>query len=271
MKPIVVLLLALAPSLFAQTNGDPLLSRIGKRFTCALVYSHYASGRPRLVVAGVDTGDFDDRGELVLVRLPDSCRGRGVVVHRIATDAGIVELWFVHLIDRRDVVAALHVKHFNSGMTFRVRGTKLIEIADEMVYRASVIDFDEDGIPEFVSTWRYCAFPPPGRCSMGDQDVSIYRWNGRRYGRDDKEYAVAVRSGDKEPVEFPTPAIADGGKKTYVVHTYRNRRTRVFIDGKPVRPNRPFTLESGCHEIRASVPGGLVGYAFVEERGRLLR
>jgi hypothetical protein len=158
-----------------------------------------------------------------------------------------------------------------SGMTFRIRGTKLIKIADEMVQQDNVIDFDEDGIAEFVSSSRYCAFPPVRRCSMGDTDVSLNRWNGRRYVADKKDYAVAVRSDQKEPFEFPTPAIEDGGPKTYVVHTYRNRRMKVFIDGSRVRPNHPFVLESGCHKIRVSVAAGPFGYVFVEERGRLPR
>jgi hypothetical protein len=200
MRRIVMVVLAFASSLLAQTDQDPvLLARLGNRFRCALVYSHYASGRPKLVIAGVDgplfNPDSDEpnakRGELALIRLPDSRRGHGVVVDRIITDDGIVELWFVHLIDRRDVVASLHVTHLNSGMTFRIRGTKLIEISDEMVDQGNVVDFDEDGVPEFVSTGRYCAFPPLGRCSMGDTDVSLHRWNGTRYVPDEQVYAVA--------------------------------------------------------------------------------
>jgi hypothetical protein len=274
MRRIVMVVLAFASSLLAQTDQDPvLLARLGNRFRCALVYSHYASGRPKLVIAGVDRDPFNEetdepnarRGELALIRLPDSRRGHGVVVDRIITDDGIVELWFVHLIDRRDVVASLHVKHFNSGMTFRIRGTKLIEISDEMVDQGNVVDFDEDGVPEFVSTGRYCAFPPLGRCSMGDTDVSLHRWNGTRYVADEQVYAVAVRSADK-PTEFPTPAIQNGGPKTYVLHTYINRRMKVSIDGRRVRRSHPFLLESGCHEIRISVPAGPMGYAFVEER-----
>ena len=60
----LALLLLIAFSLHAQTERDPLLSRIGTRYACALVYSHYPTGRPRLVVAGVDPGSFEDRGEI---------------------------------------------------------------------------------------------------------------------------------------------------------------------------------------------------------------
>jgi hypothetical protein len=60
--------------------------------------------------------------------------------------------------------------------------------------------------------------------------------------------------------------MQNGGPKTYVLHTYINRRMKVSIDGRRVRRSHPFLLESGCHEIRISVPAGPMGYAFVEER-----
>lgn len=203
------------------------------------------------------------KGRAGLIRLPDSQRGRGIVVDRLITDAGVMELSFVRLIDRRDIVADLHIVHPPNGITVRIRKMKLIEIADAMAFQKNVVDLDGDGIPEFFSLWR-----SGSQCTPADPGVALFRWSGRRYVDDRRDYAVMTTSGQTEPVEFPTPLVADGATKTYLLHIYRNRRMKVFIDDKLVAGNRPFRLDEGCHTIRVSAPSGPVGYVFVEERGR---
>ena len=254
----LALLLLIVFSLHAQTERDALFSRIGTRYACALVYSHYPTGRPRLVVAGVDPGSFEDRGEIALIRLPDSRRGRGVVLDRLRTEAGVMEISFVRLIDARDVAAELRFKRFG-GITVRVCGEKLIEIAPAVARYDRVIDFDGDGIPELLD------FHNSGHRCNGDVGVSLLRWNGERYENDGKNYAAMSDSRD-DPLAFPTPVMEDGAPKVYFVHVYGSKRTKVLIDDRLVVPDARFELENGCHTLRVSAPAGQIGYAFVEER-----
>jgi hypothetical protein len=82
---------------------ETLMNRIrplaGKHLACAAVYGFYGSGRPRLIVAGIDKGNFSDAGELLLVRLPDAASGRGVVLDRMMLEGGAMELSFIRLLD----------------------------------------------------------------------------------------------------------------------------------------------------------------------------
>jgi hypothetical protein len=254
----LALLLLIASSLQAQTEPDPLLSRIGTRYSCALVYSQYTSGRPRLVVAGVDPGEFGDRGEIVLIRLPDSRRGRGVVLDRLETEAGVMEMSFVRLIDDREVAAGLRFER-GGGITIRVCGQNLFEIAPTAARSDHVIDFDGDNIPEILE------FYSSGHRCNGDLGVSLLRWNGEQYESDGKNYAAMLDSRNV-PLEFPTPAMMDDAPKMYFVHIYGSKRTKVTIDDKVIVPGARFELEEGCHTLRVSAPAGQVGYAFVEER-----
>jgi hypothetical protein len=108
-----IFLFLFAIPLVAQ--DEALMNRVrplaGEHLACAAVFSSYGSGRPRLVVAGIDQGHFGDDGELLLVRFPDAARGRGVVLDRMTLDAGVMELSFVRLLDPKDIAVGLHRKH----------------------------------------------------------------------------------------------------------------------------------------------------------------
>ncbi len=268
MKGLVFLLLFAFPTL---AQDDALLQRVrpiaGKFASCAAVYSRYASGRPRLVVAGTDLGHFDTAGELLLIRLPDAKGGRGKVVDRLETEAGVMELAFVHLVDPKDIAATLHIVHPPQGITVHVAGQQLIQIVDSLPDQ--VVDLDGDGIPEIIT-----GFPGgEGRCGARGNPI-VLGWNGKAYDDEDKRYAAiaAAKAGQPaESAEFEAPVLGDGKPHQYVVHVYRGRGVKeahVRVDDEAVTPEMPFELESDCHTWTFELSGvaGAGGWALIEER-----
>lgn len=266
-------LLLVAFPLIAQ--DETLMNRIrplaGRHLACAAVYSSYESGRPRLVVAGIDKGNFSDEGELFLVCLPDAASGRGVVLDRMSLDAGAMELSFIRLIDPKDIAVELHLKHPPSGVTVRVIEGKLDQIADALAMPQSVVDLDGDGIPEIIAGFEGGA----GECGIRGRP-RILRWNGSEYANDGKRYAAMIEARVGEPVEelgFDARSITHDAAppRPYVLRLFPQPgvdRVEVTVDDEPVAAGERVLLESDCHTMSARVSGrnAAVAFAFLEEQ-----
>src|SRR6266571_2403825 len=94
------------------------------------VYSRYRDGRPNLVVVGRYVG-FNE-GEVLLIRLPDRDGGKGKVTDRYDPEAGVLEVAFLPLVDRKDVVLKVAENHGPGGRVLRVLGDELEEISDDL-------------------------------------------------------------------------------------------------------------------------------------------
>lgn len=266
------LFLAALP-LFAQ--DETLMNRIrplaGKHLACAAVYSSYKSGRPRLVVAGIDKGNFSDAGELLLIRLPDAASGRGVVLDRMSLEAGAMELSFIRLVDPKDIAVELHLKHPPSGITVRVIDGKLDQIAAALAMPQNVADLDGDGIPEIIIGFEQGA----GECGVRGSPL-ILRWNGSEYANDGKRYAAMIEARAGEPVEeleFDARSITHEAAppRPYVLRVFPQpgvKRVEVTVDDEPVAAGERVLLESDCHTMSARASGrkGAVFFAFLEEQ-----
>ncbi|HXH94469.1 MAG TPA: hypothetical protein VNN25_23025 [Thermoanaerobaculia bacterium] len=267
-------LLLVAFPLIAQ--DVTLMNRIrplaGKDLACAAVYSSYKSGRPRLVVAGIDEGNFGDNGELLLIRLPDAASGRGVVLDRMRLEAGAMELSFIPLVDPKDIAVQLHLKHPPSGVTVRVVEGKLEQIADALAMPQNVADLDGDGIPEIITGFVGGA----GECGMRGSP-HILRWNGNEYADDGKRYAAMIEARVGAPVEeleFDARSItgdAAAPPRPYVLRLFPQRgvtRVDVTVDDEPVAAGERVLLESDCHTMTAKPSGrhGAAVFAFLEEQ-----
>ena len=266
-------LLLLAFPLIAQ--DVTLMNRIrplaGKDLACAAVYSSYKSGRPRLVVAGIDNGNFSDDGELLLVRLPDAARGRGVVLDRMRLEAGAIELSFIRLVDPKDIAVQLHLKHPPSGVTVRVVEGKLEQIADALAMPQNVADLDGDGVPEIITGFVGGA----GECGMRGSP-HILRWNGNEYADDGKRYAAMIEARVGAPVEeleFDARSITHdaAAPRPYVLRLFPQRgvhRVEVTVDDERVAAGERVLLESDCHTMTAKPSGrnGAAVFAFLEEQ-----
>jgi hypothetical protein len=252
-------MIAILAFLFAQSH-EALLARLrpiaGRDLSCAAVYSKYASGRPKLVLAGLDEERSDKPGALLLVRFPDAKKGKGVIVDRMKLEVGVLELSFVRLLDARDVAVSMHYPHIPNGITVRVRGEKLQQIADSIANDFNVIDLDRDGVPEMIVGYQSGA----GECGPRGNPI-ILRWDGESYESDEKSYVAANFRANE--VEFGTPRLyGDATPHHYVVHVYRVRNAVVKIDDEVIAPEKPFTLEDDCHTIAVATKGAWV---FVEE------
>jgi hypothetical protein len=268
MKRLVFLLL-LATPLMAQ--DDALLERVrsivGQNTSCAVVYSKYPSGRPRLVVAGTDTGHFETPGELLLIRFPDAREGRGKVIDRFACNAGVVELSFVHLVDPKDIAVELHLIRPPQGITIRIVREKLVQIMGRLP--GQLADLDGDGIPEIITGIEGRS----GSCGWRGHPV-LMRWRARDYEEDDRDYvgvATATVGAKAECSRFETPMIPEHGGQRYVAHFYRGRcasSPQILIDGVAVPIETPVVLKDGCHTLTLELTGavGAEGWAFIEER-----
>ncbi len=268
-----VLLFLVAIPLIAQ--DETLMNRIrplaGKYLACAAVYSSYKSGRPRLVVAGIDKGNLTYPGELLLVRLPDAASGRGVVLDRMSLEAGAMELSFIRLLDPKDIAVELRLKHPPSGVTVRVIEGKLDQIADALAMPQNVADLDGDGVPEIIIGFEQGA----GECGRRGR-LGILRWNGSEYAFDGKSYAAMIEARVGEPVEelgFDARSITHdpAPPQPSVLRLFSQAgvdRVEVTVDGEPVAAGERVLLESDCHTMsaRASGRSGAVVFAFLEEQ-----
>jgi hypothetical protein len=243
----------------------------GKHVACAAVYSSYDSGRPRLVVAGIDKGNFSDAGELLLVRLPDATSGRGVVLDRLILDAGAMELSFIPLLDPKDVAVELHLKHPPQGVTVRVVGSKLEQIADTLATPQNTVDLDRDGVPEIITGFESGA----GACGIRGSP-RILRWNGTEYAYDGKRYAAMIEARVGAPVaelgfDARSITINAAPPRPYVLRLFPQQgidRVRVMVDDELVTAGERVLLENDCHTITAQASGrnGAVVFVFLEEQ-----
>lgn len=255
-------------------QDEMLMNRIrplvGKHLACAAVYSSYQSGRPRLVVAGIDKGNFSDDGELLLVRLPDAATGGGVILDRMILDAGVMELSFIRLLDPKDIAVTLHRKHLPSGVTVRVLEGKLDQIADALAMPQNVVDLDGDGLREIITGFE----PGAGTCGIRGHP-RILRWNGSEYAYDGKSYAAMIEARAGAPVEeieFDARSStfdAAAPPRPYVLRLFKQPgvdRVEVTVDDEPVGAGARVLLENDCHTMtaRASGRSGAVAFVFLE-------
>jgi len=209
-----------------------------------IVYDRYRDGRPRRVVATVH-GE-DDVNVLLLVRLPDASGGKPVVLDRHDVDEIVTAPELVRVIDAKDVVVPFAEHHGIRQALYRVRGDRLVEIADAFSWAD---DLDGDGVPEIIAT----AFAGGNECGV-QLFIQIGHWNGHRFTWGDERYADIV---------FPGGAIEDelllSSAKRYIVRVYHG--AKATIDGDPVKPGEMLTLEDGCHTFAMSGRG----WAFLQE------
>ena len=211
-------------------------------------YDHYASGRPRRVVVAVNL-ERESAGELLLVRLPDDDDGRARLLDRQAIDDRPVAIRFEKLVDRKDVVVDLFVRHPPRAIVDRVVGDRLIRISDD--YTDDAADLDGDGIREIISSY----YIGPNHCGGGDMSPSILRWNGRRYQNDGRHYVAFA----DERREYENKLSAS---KHYVVHLYG--RGKALLDNEVMTPGKVFRTTEACHVL--AVKGAKGTWAFLEER-----
>jgi len=231
------------------------------------VYDRYPSRRSRLVIVATHTS-FSD-GEVLLVRLPDSNRGRGKIVDRQTPDSAPYEISFIRLIDPRDVVVECYSKHGGGGAVYRVRGERLEEIYDASAGPSNALDLDGDGIPEIISN-GYVGHSVCGVQLAG----AIARWNGTEYVSDGKHYAATTSAIVGQPsvtYEFHAPENSFGPLPShYLLHVYRGRgvsSVEVRVDDERVIPGR-LDLENDCHTLDVAVRGkaGAVAWVMIEEQ-----
>jgi hypothetical protein len=233
------------------------------------VYSRYRSGRPRLVV--VARYITFSEGEILLVRLPDSDRGKGKIVDRFDPENGAYAVSFVRLVDPRDVVVELAQKHSRGGVVFRVRGENLVEIADAFADASNTPDLDGDGVPEIV--WG--GYSGTTRCGV-QVAAGVLHWDGDWYGSDGRHYVAAQRAvvGDNvdHQYEFVIPDTPEQPpRRHFIVHVYPGRGAkgvRVLVDGESIKPGKVFELEEDCHTFEVNVTGaaGSIAWAMLEAR-----
>jgi len=214
----------------------------------AIEYDHYASGRPRRVVAAYVDED-DGRGEVRLLRLPDDDHGKPRVLDRDPCESKIASLEVVRLVDERDIVITLWENH-PYAVVDRVRGNRIVRIADGYTNEWLIPDLDRDGVPEII-TIGYIGRDPCGE----ENGIHVAWWNGTRY-RIDKRHYVALADHTRG-YEMHLSA-----SKHYVVHLYG--KGRVLLDDEPVAPGKVFTTEDDCHTF--AVKGSKSAWVFLEER-----
>jgi hypothetical protein len=255
-------LLLLTISAWTAVAADDVKERVapfqGDRGGPAAVYDRYASGRPRLVVAG-------DASDLLLIRLPDSAEGQGKVLQRIEVEASVAEIEFMRIIDPRDVLVSEMAPH-GGGSVYRVLREQLVKISDNLPENEDwKIDVDGDGIPELV--W-YGYSGHVDDCDANDVYASgITKWNGREYVSDGREYlgGFIVHTGITER-QFKTQK-----GKHYFLRVYEHagvRDLRVTIDDRPVKRGTEVRLRPDCHEMIVRMKGSAnaAAYVSVEER-----
>jgi len=194
------------------------------------VYSHYPSGRPHLVVKATHDPD-----ELLLLRYADAPHARPRVVAREELDSQPGHVRLEKVIDPKDVVVSLAVRHGEVDFVYRVMNNHLVLISDGF---GEAIDLDGDGVPENIAA----AYVRQGDCAT-ELDVWIDHWNGKRFVHDGRHYVTVLGiyggSTDDEP--------RLSAEKRYTVHLFGPGR--VTFDGNPVAIGKPFRTTDGCHTI----------------------
>jgi len=266
---IVLLALVACPAL--ADEREALRARLGiedVRPGGVGVYSRYRDGRPNLVVVGRYVG-FNE-GEVLLIRLPDRDGGKGKVTDRYDPEGGVLEVTFLPLVDRKDVVLEVAQNHGPGGRVLRVLGDELEEISDALAGRSNTPDLDGDGVPEIV--WGGYV----GQRGCGSVfGAGVLRWNGHRYDSDGRNYAAldgATGGTSSGPYDFPIPDSSVTPKpRRYVLHVWRQRgvkTVRVLIDGKKIAPETPLRLADGCHTFALRVTGTSEAMAWALLEGR---
>jgi hypothetical protein len=246
---ITALTLALAPA----AHADDLTSRLkplagsGDRII-ATVFDEYPNGRPRRVVA-----TFGDsvRGILRLILLPDSTRGKPRVLDREALDGGPGEVRLEKVIDAKDIVVTVSVRHGTRSIVDRVIADRLVRIADDF---GEAIDLDDDGVPEIITP----SYAGRNRCGVSLL-VFVARWNGKRYATDGRRYITVLSRGEGTDSD----ELLLSASNHYVVRVFGPGR--VTLDEHSVEPRKPFRTNEDCHTV-ALHGSGAHTRALLEER-----
>jgi hypothetical protein len=246
---ITAIVLALAPAAYADDlmrRLEPLAGSDDR--ILAAVFDEYPSGRPRRVVA-----TFGDsvRGILLLILLPDSTHGKPRILDREALDGGPGEVRLDKVIDAKDVIVSLSVRHGARAIVDRVITDRLVRIADDF---DEAIDLDGDGVPEIIAP----SYAGRNQCGVSLL-VFLAHWNGRRYTIDGRRYITVLSRGEgKDSDELLLSA-----SKHYVVRIFGPGR--VTLDGDYVEPGKPFKTSEECHTVTLRGSGARTR-GFLEER-----
>jgi hypothetical protein len=233
------------------------------------VYSRYSNGRPRLVVAA--TTERPWVGEVLLIRFRDAKHSAGKIVDRQQSGGGDVS--FLRLVDPKDVAVEWFAKHSEAGAVYRVRGERLVLIADCPATPSNTPDLDGDGIPEIV--WCHYEGQMPPCVIMGG---GVVHWNGTKYVTDGHAYIDIESRSVGEPQQETVFGIRAEGFEVgpilnhYVLRVHREREVRsvhVRIDDQDVAADKTIMLTNGCHSFALTVTGvkGASAWVFLEERG----
>lgn len=213
----------------------------------ATVFDKYRSGRPRRVVAAFGNSD---EGTMLLIRFPDSASGRPRILDRETLDGHPVGVSLERVIDAKDVVVTLPVRHGDNSIVYRVIADHFVQISEAF---GEAIDLDGDGVREIIAL------------SYGGQDqcgvksfVYVARWNGNEYVGDDRQYLTMLSPGEGTD----TDEVLLSASKHYVVRIFGPGR--VTLDESEVVPGKPFRTEEDCHVIELH-DGRARTRAFLEE------
>jgi hypothetical protein len=246
---ITAMALAFAPAAFADglTRRLQPLADSDSRII-ATVFDEYPSGRPRRVVA-----TFGDsvRGVLLLILLPDSARGKPRILDRETLDSGAGEVRLEKLIDAKDVVVSLSVRHGTSYIVDRVIADRLVRIAGDF---GEAIDLDGDGVPEIIAR----SYAGRNQCGVYLY-VSLARWNGKRYVDDGRRYVTVLSPGKGTDSD----ELFLSASKHYAVRIFGPGR--VTVDEDDVEPDKLFTTNEDCHTF-ALQDSSARTRAFLEEK-----
>jgi hypothetical protein len=251
---LLVLITAMAVAFVSNALADDDLTRRLRPLAgleshmLAVVYDEYPSGRPRRVVA---TFGNSVQGTLLLVLFPNSVRGKPRLLDRQELAAGPGDVRLEHLIDAKDVVVSMIVRHSTTSIVLRVIGDRLVQIADDF---GEAIDLDGDGVPEIITQ----SYAGQNQCGVY-LFVDLARWSGKRYVSDRRRYITALSRGEG----MNSSEVLLSASKHYVVRIFGPGR--VTLDDEDVEPGKPFTTEEDCH-ILALRDSGARTRAFLEER-----
>ncbi|HEY4641828.1 MAG TPA: hypothetical protein VII75_10830 [Thermoanaerobaculia bacterium] len=230
---ITVIVFALALAVLADdlTRRLEPLAPSGSRIIAA-VFDEYPSGRPRRVVA---TFGNSVEGTLLLFLFPDSARGAPRILDRETLESGPGEIRLEKVIDAKDVVVSLFIRHGTTDIVDRVIADRLVRIADDY---GEAIDLDGDGVPEIIAS----SYAGRNRCGVVPF-VYLGRWNGKRYVSDGRRYVTVLSRG----TGTDTDELLLSASKHYVVRIFG--RGRVTLDDDSVAPGKRFRTNEDCHTI----------------------
>jgi hypothetical protein len=249
----VLLITAMALAFASATFADDLTRRLQPLADpdsriIATVFDKYPSGRPRRVVAAF--GNFG-QGILLLILLPDSAHGKPRVLDRETLDSGAAEVRLEKLIDAKDVVVSLFVRHGTTAIVDRVIKDRLVRIADEF---GEAIDLDGDGVPEIITA----VYGGRNQCGVYLY-VSLARWNGKRYVDDGRRYITLLSRGKA----MDSDELLLSASKHYVLRIFGPGR--VTLDDDDVEPEKPFKTNEDCHTVALHGSSARTR-AFIEEK-----